>query len=67
MLLPMLIVLVDGPFILVERDLICRLWGHAPARRGCAATLAEKAALPRGEVVVLDEWMRALEPPTVDA
>ena len=70
MLLPMLDVLVDGPFILGERDLNLPFMGSRNQRVvDVQATLAGRrdGSLGVGEVVVLDEWMRAPEPPTVDA
>lgn len=70
MLLPMLDVLVDGPFILGERDLNLPFMGSRNQRVvDVRATLAGRrdGSLGVGEVVVLDEWMRAPEPPTVDA
>lgn len=70
MLLPMLDVLVDGPFVLGERDLNLPFMGSRNQRVvDVQATLAGRrdGSLGVGEVVVLDEWMRAPEPPTVDA
>lgn len=70
MLLPMLDVVVDGPFILGERDLNLPFMGSRNQRVvDVQATLAGRrdGSLGVGEVVVLDEWMRAPAPPTVDA
>ena len=70
MLLPMLDVLVDGPFVLGERDLNLPFMGSRNQRVvDVQATFAGRrdGSLGVGEVVVLDEWMRAPEPPTVDA
>ena len=70
MLLPMLDVLVDGPFILGERDLSLPFMGSRNQRVvDVQATLAGRrdGSLSVGEAVVLDEWMRAPVPPTVDA
>ena len=70
MLLPMLDVVVDGPFVLGERDLNLPFMGSRNQRVvDVQATLAGRrdGSLNVGEVVVLDEWMRAPEPPTVDA